>query len=75
MDNNHALQVPNLTKYYGDLLAVDHIDFGVCRGEIFGFLGPNGAEKTTTTRMLTGLTRPTWGRCSPLPSCYSPWPS
>lgn len=62
MDNSHALQVSNLTKYYGDLLAVDHIDFGVHRGEIFGFLGPNGAGKTTTIRMLTGLTRPITGQ-------------
>ena len=78
MDNNYVLKVSGLTKCYGDpsagsgrapsagsgrgLLAVDHIDFGVRRGEIFGFLGPNGAGKTTTIRMLTGLTRPTAGQ-------------
>jgi len=50
-----------LTKYYGDLLAVDHLRFSVKEGEIFGFLGPNGAGKTTTIRMLVGLTVPTEG--------------
>ena len=50
-----------LTKYYGDLLAVDHLSFNVKEGEIFGFLGPNGAGKTTTIRMLVGLTAPTEG--------------
>ena len=56
------IQVENLTKYYGDLLAVDHIGFEVQKGEIFGFLGPNGAGKTTTQRMLTTLLTPTEGR-------------
>ena len=51
----------DLTKYYGDLLAVDHLSFSVKEGEIFGFLGPNGAGKTTTIRMLVGLTVPTGG--------------
>ena len=50
-----------LTKYYGDLLAVDHLSFSVKEGELFGFLGPNGAGKTTTIRMLVGLTTPTEG--------------
>ena len=61
-----AIEVTGLTKRYGSpqtgLLAVDHIDFGVRRGEVFGFLGPNGAGKTTTQRMLTGLARPTAGQ-------------
>ena len=57
-----AIEVYDLTKYYGDLLAVDHISFEVRRGEIFGFLGPNGAGKTTTQRMLTTLLEPTEGR-------------
>jgi len=56
-----VIQVIGLTKYYNDLLAVDHIDFTVKRGEVFGFLGPNGAGKTTTIRMLVGLTVPTEG--------------
>jgi ABC-2 type transport system ATP-binding protein len=61
MDDNHAIRASNLTKYYGDLLAVDHINFEVQSGEIFGFLGPNGAGKTTTVRMLTTLLLPTEG--------------
>src|SRR4030066_414519 len=56
-----AIEAINLTKYYDDLLAVDHINFQVEQGEIFGFLGPNGAGKTTTIRMLTGISRPTEG--------------
>ena len=56
-----AIEVQNLTKYYGDLLAVDHVDFQVQQGELFGFLGPNGAGKTTTQRMLTTLLEPTEG--------------
>jgi ABC-2 type transport system ATP-binding protein len=59
---DHAICVENLTKYYGPLLAVDHISFEVRRGEIFGFLGPNGAGKTTTHRMLTTLLEPSEGR-------------
>lgn len=58
---NSAIEASNLTKYYGDLLAVDHVSFEVSQGEVFGFLGPNGAGKTTTIRMLTGLSRPTAG--------------
>jgi len=56
-----AVEVLNLTKSYGGLLAVDHISFDVKRGEIFGFLGPNGAGKTTTIRMITGISIPTQG--------------
>jgi len=55
MNNNIAIQVVDLTKYYGQLLAVDHLSFTVKRGEFFGFLGPNGAGKTTTIRVLTGV--------------------
>ncbi len=58
----NAIEVQDLTKYYGDLLAVNHIDFAVKEGEVFGFLGPNGAGKTTTQRMLTTLLEPTEGR-------------
>jgi ABC-2 type transport system ATP-binding protein len=47
------IQVQNLTKYFGPVLAVDHISFEVARGEVVGFLGPNGAGKTTTMRILT----------------------
>jgi len=50
-----AIEVKDLVKYYGKLLALDHISFQVEKGEIFGFLGPNGAGKTTTQRILTGI--------------------
>lgn len=59
---NDAIEVTNLTKYYGDFLAVDGIDFAVEQGEVFGFLGPNGAGKTTTQRMLTTLLAPSSGQ-------------
>ena len=49
------VEARNLTRYYGDLLAVDHLDFTMDRGEIVGLLGPNGAGKTTTMRMLTSF--------------------
>lgn len=52
----------NPTKYYSDLVTVDHISFVVHRDEVFGFLGSNGAGKTTTQRMLTTLLEPTDGR-------------
>jgi ABC-2 type transport system ATP-binding protein len=58
---NSAIEVSKLTKYYGELIAVDHVSFEVKRGEIFGFLGPNGAGKTTTVRMLTGIIKPDGG--------------
>lgn len=52
----------NLTKRFGSFTAVDHISFEVGKGEIFGFLGANGAGKTTAMRMLCGLSYPTEGR-------------
>ena len=58
----NAIEVINLSKYYGKFLAVDQINFTVEKGEIFGFLGPNGAGKTTTQRMLTSLLTPSEGR-------------
>lgn len=58
---NHAITANNLTKRFGDFTAVDAISFEVEKGEIFGFLGANGAGKTTAMRMLTGLSRPTEG--------------
>jgi ABC-2 type transport system ATP-binding protein len=51
-----VIEANGLTKTYGSALAVDHISFGVGRGEIFGLLGPNGAGKTTTILMMLGLT-------------------
>ncbi len=55
------LKVDNVTKYYGDFLAVDHLSFEVKSGEIFGLLGINGAGKTTTFRMIMGLLDATEG--------------
>jgi ABC-2 type transport system ATP-binding protein len=51
----------NVTKRFGDIVAVDNIDFDVQKGEIFAFLGPNGAGKSTTIKMLTTMLRPTSG--------------
>lgn len=59
-----ALSVRGLTKRFGDFSAVDSIDLDVARGEIFGFLGPNGSGKTTTIRMLCGVIAPTEGDAS-----------
>lgn len=56
-----VIEVDRLTKSFGHFTAVDHISFSVNRGEIFGFLGANGAGKTTAMRMLCGLSRPTSG--------------
>ena len=53
-EGTDLIEVKNLTKSYGDKLAVDHISFTVKEGEILGFLGPNGAGKSTTMNMLTG---------------------
>jgi len=57
----NAIEVKQLTKFYGNLLAVDHVSFEVNANEIFGLLGPNGAGKTTTIRMICGMLRPTGG--------------
>ena len=55
------IHVENLTKHYGDVCAVDHINIDIKKGEILGLLGPNGAGKTTTLRMLTGFLKPSAG--------------
>lgn len=62
--SEHIIEVENLVKKYGDLVAVNDISFNVAPGEIFGFLGPNGAGKTTTINILCTLTKPTSGRAS-----------
>ena len=54
-DGQVAIKAENLTKRFGNFVAVDHVDFEIRRGEIFGFLGSNGCGKTTTMKMLTGL--------------------
>ncbi|MBO8129844.1 MAG: ABC transporter ATP-binding protein [Peptococcaceae bacterium] len=56
-----AVQLSDLTKFYGDFKAVNGLDLTVHKGELFGFLGPNGAGKTTTIKMMTGLLEPTSG--------------
>lgn len=61
-----VISVENLTKRYGDLVAVDNATFGVERGEVFGLLGENGAGKTTTLEMIEGLRKPTSGKISVL---------
>jgi len=58
---SHAISVRDLTRKFGDFVAVNHVSFDVERGEIFGFLGANGAGKSTTIRMLCGLLKPTSG--------------
>lgn len=60
-DESYAIIAERLTKQFGAFTATDHISFKVRRGEIFGFLGANGAGKTTAMRMLCGLSRPTDG--------------
>lgn len=60
-NNEYAITVKGLTKRFGTFTAVDHISFDVKRGEIFGFLGANGAGKTTAMRILCGLSLPTDG--------------
>jgi ABC-2 type transport system ATP-binding protein len=57
----NAIAVTNLTRHFGDFVAVDGVTFDVARGEVFGFLGSNGAGKSTTIRMLCGLLKPTSG--------------
>src|SRR6476661_3741697 len=57
-----AIDARELTRTFGAFTAVDRITFDVAEGEVFGFLGANGAGKTTAIRMLTGLLRPSGGR-------------
>lgn len=64
MKNETAISAEQLTKKFGDFIAVDHISFTVQKGEIFGFLGANGAGKTTAIRMLCGLSRPSSGKAA-----------
>jgi len=61
MNENPIIETQNLTKVYGDQVAVDALSFSIQEGEIFGFLGPNGSGKTTTLLMLLGLTEPSEG--------------
>ncbi|GHO43560.1 ABC transporter ATP-binding protein [Ktedonospora formicarum] len=61
-NNNVIINTNRLTKAFGNLVAVNDLHLQVMRGDVFGFLGPNGSGKTTTIRMLLGLIRPTAGR-------------
>jgi len=63
-NESKAIEADKLTKQFGHFTAVDHISFEVGKGEIFGFLGANGAGKTTAMRMLCGLSLPTSGKAS-----------
>lgn len=62
IQDQKVIEVDNLVKRFGHFTAVDHISFDVQKGEIFGFLGANGAGKTTAMRMLCGLSKPTSGK-------------
>jgi len=64
MNTDNAVEVSDLTKRFGELAAVDRISFQMRKGELFGFLGPNAAGKTTTIRMLTGIIKPDDGTAS-----------
>jgi ribosome-dependent ATPase len=61
-DAEVAIEAVDLTQRFGDVLAVDHVSFRICRGEIFGFIGSNGCGKSTTMKMLTGLLPASEGR-------------
>jgi len=63
-DRDVILQVENLSKRYGSLIAVDNISFAIYRGEVLGFLGPNGAGKSTTIDLITTLQQPSQGHIS-----------
>src|ERR1700680_1506370 len=62
MEGKTVIEVENLSKRYGEKLAVDGLEFVVQPGIVTGFLGPNGAGKSTTMRMIAGLDQPTTGR-------------
>lgn len=64
--NEAVIQVENLTRRFGDFVAVDHVNFEVGAGEVVGYLGPNGSGKTTTIRMLLGLLEPSDGKATVL---------
>lgn len=61
-----AIRTENLTKRFGDFVAVDHLSFELEAGQVMGYLGPNGSGKTTTIRMLLGLLHPSEGRAEVL---------
>ena len=64
MEHNKIISVSNLTKTFSDFTAVNNISFEVAKGEIFGFLGANGAGKTTAIKMLIGISKPSSGEAT-----------
>ncbi|MBC7879484.1 MAG: ABC transporter ATP-binding protein [Anaerolineales bacterium] len=64
--NKPVIMVENLTRRFGEFVAVDHVNFEVNEGEVVGYLGPNGSGKTTTIRMLLGLLEPSEGQATVL---------
>src|SRR5437867_10346254 len=64
MPHEATIVVDHLSRRFGDFVAVDDVSFDVARGEVFGFLGANGAGKSTAIRMLCGLLKPTSGTAS-----------
>src|SRR3989442_7174908 len=64
MARDQVVQVDEISRHFGDKIAVDRVSFDIARSEVFGFLGPNGAGKTTTIKMLTTLLQPTSGRAT-----------
>src|SRR6059036_2173484 len=66
MARDQVVRVDELSRHFGDKIAVDRVSFDIARSEVFGFLGPNGAGKTTTIKMLTTLIPPTAGRATVL---------
>ena len=64
MSTKKVIQVNKLTKNFGDFKAVNNITFDVGKGEVFGFLGANGAGKTTAMKMLIGITTPSSGKAN-----------
>ena len=66
IEQDFVIRARNLTKQFGDLVAVDHLDLDVPKSRIYGFLGPNGSGKSTTIRMLCGLLTPTAGTATVL---------
>ena len=59
-----VIVVENLTRRFGEFVAVDHVNFEIEAGEVVGYLGPNGSGKTTTIRMLLGLLKPSDGKAT-----------
>jgi ABC-2 type transport system ATP-binding protein len=64
LEHDKIISVSNLTKTFGDFTAVNDISFEVAKGEIFGFLGANGAGKTTAMKMLIGISKPSSGKAT-----------